>query len=47
MGTSLDGVELRSVSRLTAEISAHPGSNCYLMCFGNAENLAYQIGKIS
>jgi len=43
----MDGIDLRTASRINAEIKANPSSNCYQMCFANADNLVYQIGKLS
>lgn len=37
----------RKSTRLQAEVEAYPSNNCYQMCFANADNIAYQIGKIT
>ena len=47
-----NSLETRTASKLksvqiVAEVEAHPCGNCYMMCFKNADNLAYQVGKVS
>jgi hypothetical protein len=48
---SFDKLEASRSSKKSAKISAQSeangATNCYKMCFGNAQNIVYQVGGFS